>query len=109
VRSVRGEPVVLETSYFPSRRLPGLLELDLERSSIYRLLEQHYNARPVRAVQSLEPITASAEDAAVLKVQRGDPLMLVERTGWDARGRAVEYARDVYRGDRSRFVSELTL
>ena len=109
VRSVRGEPVVLETSYFPSRRLPGLLELDLERSSIYRLLELHYNARPVRAVQSLEPITASAEDAALLKVQRGDPLMLVERTGWDARGRAVEYARDVYRGDRSRFVSELTL
>jgi DNA-binding GntR family transcriptional regulator len=35
--------------------------------------------------------------------------MLVERTAWDARGRAVEHARDVYRGDRSRFVSELTL
>jgi GntR family transcriptional regulator len=89
--------------------VPGLLDLDLETSSIYRLLDRHYDARPVRAVQSLEPITATADDADVLRVERGAPLMLVERTGWDARGRAVEYARDVYRGDRSRFISELTL
>jgi GntR family transcriptional regulator len=109
LRSVRREPVVLETSYFPSRLVPGLLDLDLETSSIYRLLDRHYDARPVRAVQSLEPITATADDADVLRVERGAPLMLVERTGWDARGRAVEYARDVYRGDRSRFISELTL
>ena len=109
LRSVRSEPVVLETSFFPSRIVPGLLELDLETSSIYRLLGQHFEARPVRAVQSLEPIIASAADAELLKVERGDPLMLVERTSWDARGRAVEHARDVYRGDRSRFISELTL
>jgi DNA-binding GntR family transcriptional regulator len=35
--------------------------------------------------------------------------MLVERVSWDALGRAVEYARDLYRPDRSRFVTELTL
>ena len=70
---------------------------------------RHYDARPVRAVQSLEPITATPADAEVLGIEPGAPLMLVERTGWDARGRAVEYARDLYRGDRSRFISELTL
>lgn len=109
LRSVRREPVVLETSYFPSRLVPGLLDLDLETSSIYRLLDQHFGVRPVRAVQSLEPVTASASDAELLQVPRGAPLMLVERTGWDARGRTIEFARDVYRGDRSRFISELTM
>jgi GntR family transcriptional regulator len=109
LRSARRQPVVLETSSFPSRLVPGLLDLDLESSSIYRLLDRHYEARPVRAVQTLEPVTASAADAEILHVERGAPLMLVERTGWDARGRAVEHAVDLYRGDRSRFVSELTL
>jgi GntR family transcriptional regulator len=109
LRSARRQPVVLETSSFPSRLVPGLLDLDLESSSIYRLLDRHYDARPVRAVQTLEPVTASAADAEILHVERGAPLMLVERTGWDARGRAVEHAVDLYRGDRSRFVSELTL
>jgi len=109
VRSASGVPVVLERSYFPARIVPGLLERDLERSSIYRLMERHHRARPVRARQTLEPVTAGPVEAHLLDVASGSPLMLVERTAWDARGRAVEHARDLYRGDRSRFVTELTL
>ncbi len=109
VRSVAGVPVVLETSFFPARIVPGLLELDLEGSSIYRLMDQHYGARPVRARQALEPIAAGTLEAELLGVAVGSPLMLVERTAWDGLGRAVEHARDLYRGDRSRFVGELTL
>ena len=32
--------------------------------------------------------------------------MLVERTAYDADGVAVEYARDLHRGDRARFLVE---
>lgn len=109
LRSARRVPVVLETSFFPAFRVPGLLELDLERSSVYRLMEEHFRARPVRGVQSLEPITAEPAEAALLEVEPGNALMLVERTAWDVDGRPVEHARDLYRGDRSRFVTELTL
>ncbi|MER3418134.1 MAG: hypothetical protein C4343_03275 [Chloroflexota bacterium] len=108
-RSVAGVPVVLETSFFPARVVPGLLDLDLEGSSIYRLMEQRYGARPVRARQALEPIAAGPLEAELLGVGVGSPLMLVERTAWAADGRAVEHARDLYRGDRSRFVGELRL
>lgn len=108
-RAANGVPIVLETSFFPARVVPGLLERDLESSSIYRLMDRHHDARPVRARQSLEPIVAGTAEAALLDVPIGSPLMLVERTAWDRRGRAVEHARDLYRGDRSRFVAELTL
>jgi GntR family transcriptional regulator len=108
LRFVGGVPLVLETSFFPARLVPGLLDLDLERNSIYRLMER-YDARPTRAIQSLEPVPARAEEAVALDVAEGSPVMLVERTGWDAHGRAVEYAKDIYRGDRSRFVAELHL
>jgi GntR family transcriptional regulator len=103
-----GVPLALETSYFPARLMPGLLEQDLERNSIYRLMER-YDARPVRAIQSLEPVTAREQEAAALEIPAESPVMLVERTSWDAHDRAVEYARDIYRGDRSRFVTELRL
>lgn len=109
VRSVSGAPVVLETSFFPARIVPGLLDLDLEGSSIYRLMDRHHGARPVRARQSLEPITAGPAEADLLELPIGSPLMLVERTAWDVHGRPVEHARDLYRGDRSRFITELTL
>lgn len=103
-----GVAVALETSYFPERLMPDLLSQDLERQSIYRLMER-YGARPVRAVQSLEPVLARADEAAALEVAVGSPLMLIERTAWDEQGRTVEYAKDLYRGDRSRFVAELRL
>ncbi len=108
LRSGGGVPLVLETSFFPARLVPGLLEQDLERSSIYRLMER-YQARPVRAIQSLEPVPAREFEAELLQIPVGAPVMLVERTAWDAQGRAVEYAKDIYRGDRSRFVAELRL
>jgi GntR family transcriptional regulator len=109
IRSARGMPVVLETSYFPAAVVPGLLGMDLERSSIYRLMDMEFSARPVRARQSLEVATAHGTDASFLEIPSGSSVMLVERVSWDAVGRAVEYARDLYRPDRSRFVTELTL
>lgn len=109
VRSARGVPVVLETSYFPAAVVPGLLAMDLERSSIYRLMDREFSARPVRARQSLEVSTVQGSDASALELNPGNSVMVVERVSWDARGRAVEYARDLYRPDRSQFVTELTL
>jgi GntR family transcriptional regulator len=103
-----GVPLALERSFFPARLVPGLLDYDLERHSIYRLMER-YDARPVRATQSLEPVSARDQEAEALEVPAGSPLMLVERIAWDAQDRAVEYAKDIYRGDRSRFVAELRL
>lgn len=107
VREGGGIPIVLETSFFPAKLVPGLLEKNLE-GSIYRLMEQ-YGTRPIRAIQSHEPVLAGEFEGAILEVPVGSPLMLVERTAWDAHDRPVEFARDLYRGDRSRFVAELRL
>jgi GntR family transcriptional regulator len=109
LRSARGTPVVVENSYFPAALFPGLIDEDLDHQSIYRLMEDRYGARPVRGQQSMESVAAETEEARLLDVPRGAPLMMLERTTWDVLGRPVEHARDLYRGDRSRFVTELTL
>jgi GntR family transcriptional regulator len=98
-------PVTLEDSWIPADGFPGLEDLDLRRS-IYALMRDLYDRAPARVVEALEPVVAQAHSAAALGVPKGAPLMLVERTAFDAAGVAVEYARDLHRGDRARFVVE---
>lgn len=109
LRFARGLATVIETSFFPASRFPGLLDMDLDHGSIYQLMDRHYHARPVRGVQAMESVAAERPEAELLNVPVGTPLMLLERTAWDESGEAVEHARDLYRGDRSRFLAELTL
>ena len=103
VRLGNGQPIAVERSVFPAALCPGLLECRLD-GSLYELLEEKYQLRPYRARESLEPVTADAREAEVLQVELGDPLMLVERIAYVRDGRPVEYARDLFRGDRTRIV-----
>ena len=104
-----GQPLALERSLFPAARIPGLLSRPLE-GSLYEVLERDYGAAPRRAVERLEPLSADQPAADLLGVRVGAPLLLVERTAFDANGTALEYARDLFRGDRTqvRVESRLT-
>jgi GntR family transcriptional regulator len=101
------EPLAIERSLFPASRFPDLLECSLE-GSLYELLDRHYGEPPRRAVERLEPLVANAGEAELLHVKPGAPLLLVERTAYDAEGIPVEYARDLFRGDRTRVLVETT-
>lgn len=106
VRRVRlgdGKPIGLEHSVFPAALFPGLLDCGLD-GSLYELLEDRYGQRPARGRESLEPVLAGAREAEALAVREGSPLMLVERTACTEAGLPVEYARDLFRGDRTRIV-----
>lgn len=102
-------PMVLETSYFPYHRCPDLERFDMENRSIFHILKEEYGVCFDRMRQSLEPVAANDFEAEMLNVPVNSPLMLVERVTFDAGGLPVEYAKDIYRGDRSRFISEVAI
>jgi DNA-binding GntR family transcriptional regulator len=104
VRLADEEPIALERSYLPADRFRDVLGLDLS-SSLHALLGEWFDALPVRTVERIEPVPADADECAALRVARGAPLILVTRTAYDAAGTAVEHARDVFRGDRTRLVA----
>jgi GntR family transcriptional regulator len=103
IRLADGRPIVLERSLFPAERFEGLLECRLD-GSLYELLEVKYGLRPHRARECLEPVTAGVREAEALLVDVGAPLMLVERTAYARSGEPLEFARDLFRGDRTRVV-----
>jgi GntR family transcriptional regulator len=103
IRLADGRPMVLERSVFPAALFPGMLDCRLD-GSLYELLEGRYGQRPHRARESLEPVTATIREAEALEVDQGAPLMLVERTAYSPSGLPLEFARDLFRGDRTRLV-----
>jgi GntR family transcriptional regulator len=106
LRMVNQEPVLLESYTLAAGLFPGLEQHDLERRSLYEVMESEYGVSIARARQSFEPVTASAFEAELLEVRIGAPLMLEKRVSFDAAGKPVEYGKDRYRGDRFRFVTE---
>jgi GntR family transcriptional regulator len=109
VRFGNNEPMVLEKCYFPLSRCPGIEKFDLENNSIYRIWREEFNIALERMRQILEPVAATEFEAKALDVPVGFLLMLVERVSFDNNGVPVEYAKDVHRGDKSRFVAELSI
>jgi DNA-binding GntR family transcriptional regulator len=103
LRLAGGQPILIEHSLFPAHLCPGLLEYRLD-GSLYDLLDEKYGQRPHRAKESLEPVCAGVREAEALGVAEGAPLMLVERTAYARSDQPLEFARDLFRGDRTRVV-----
>jgi len=106
LRFINREPVLLEKVTLPLHLVPELDRFDLEERSLYEVMETEYGISVNRARQSLEPVVATEYEAEVLGIKMGAPLMLERRLGFDQNDQMVEYARDLYRGDRFRFITE---
>jgi GntR family transcriptional regulator len=55
-------------------------------------------------VERIEVVLATADEAAILEVEPGAPLMAITRTATDADGEPIEFSRDLFRADRTRIV-----
>jgi GntR family transcriptional regulator len=103
LRIVDGEPTAIHTSYLPPR-FQSILRHDLT-GSLIQLLEA-VGARVTLTRDSLEAIVASPDDAALLDLEDGAPLMRLESVGFGAAMEPVRYTDSLYRGDRFRFVAD---
>lgn len=101
IRLADGMPISLEHARFPAEYFPGLLERALG-SSLYELLNRYYDTFPDEALENIEITQASTDEARILDVEVGSPLLSVTRTTMDLSGRKIEYSHDLFRGDRTR-------
>ena len=102
LRLMEGEPIALETTYFPADLTPGIVD-DAVEGSLWQLLRERYGVRLERSQAVLESIVLDEESCARLRVRAASNGILLTRQTYDEDGRCVEYARDVYRADRAAF------
>lgn len=105
VRLINGEPAMLEQFFVSAVLFPDFDAHNHEIRSGYEIMETEYGISAVQAEQSLEPVAATAYEADLLGIEAGAPLMLERRLSFDAQGQAVEYGKDLYRGDMFKFVT----
>ena len=109
LRLADGDPMSVDTLHVPAALVPGLASQDLEDGSFYRILGRRYGVRLATATQIIEPTVVDEAEAELLGVPVHTPALLFDRVSADADGRIVEFTHSVYRGDRYRILTQLSL
>jgi len=104
IRYADDQSMALEYATVPAFCLPSI---KVVTDSLYEALAASGH-RPVRALQRVRAIAFSAEQAKALDVEVGSPGLFIERRGFMADGRTVEYTQSFYRGDAYDLVAELS-
>jgi GntR family transcriptional regulator len=91
-------PVVLDDLWLPGTLFKGLSadRLQTWRGPMYRLFEAEFAVHMIRAEEKIRAVAAPAEEAALLAVAAGTPLLSVERLSFTYGDRPVELRRGLY-------------
>jgi GntR family transcriptional regulator len=108
IRLGNGLPVGLQSSYLALPNGQIFRKEDIERTgSLYDLLRERFNLIPTEAEETIEATLASPEEAALLDIAEGSPLLLTTHVMYAQNRRPVEYVKILYRGDRYKYVARL--
>lgn len=105
LRVVKDEPLALMRNLVPAA-VTDLAAVDLEITGLY----EHFRSQAINlrvAHQVIGARTVDSREAKLLGGRKGDPVLTMERTSYDDKGRAVEYGLHLYRPDR--YAYETTL
>ena len=100
VRFTGEEAISVHRSYLPCALCPSLGEADLEKEQLCSVIEQQFGFKSAAVSESLESVPAKVEEAELLGIERGYPLLYLEDVNKDADGRIFEYAKVLFRGDK---------
>ena len=98
------ERIVLPAARFPNfvQRLPADVP-----NEVYRYYEDAYGVTVARAVEKLKAVGATAEEAKALGMQRGAPLLEIDRIAYAIDGRPVEWRLSRCSTAKHHYLSEI--
>jgi GntR family transcriptional regulator len=99
VRLADGKPLAVERAVFPAGRVGSALDEDLERRSLFETLVTA-GLVPTSGRAALAAEAATAEDARLLRVRKGAPLLVERRLIHDQHGEPLEWTESRYVGSR---------
>ena len=103
------DPVVLDDLWLPGAAFKGLSaeRLNAWRGPLYRLFEAEFAVHMIRAEEKIRAVAATPDEAALLGVAAGAPLLSVERLSFTYGDRPVELRRGLYHTAAHHYRNEL--
>lgn len=107
--SFNGTPTILEDLWLPGTAFKGMSAEQMAgyHGPTYAMFELEFGVRMVRAEEKIRAIAADDQQAAVLKVAAGTPLLSVERIAYTYNDVPMELRRGLYRTDTHHYRNEL--
>jgi len=102
LRLANNKPMALENSHISVELLEQKQVNNLDNNSLYEILKNN-GVSFSHADETLEGGVASTQEANLLNIKRGDPVIYRERTTYNKKNKKVEYVNSVYRADRYKF------
>lgn len=103
LRQADGQPVALESSILIGASADEVMAADLAHGSLHAALGRA-GLTPRRGDGTISAAAASPEDARLLAMRVGDPLLVERRVIVDAGGRRIEATETRYAADRYRLL-----
>ncbi|WP_182917125.1 GntR family transcriptional regulator [Bacillus sp. PK3_68] len=108
VRYANDIPLAIELQYYPVDIGSKLAEFDIDKGTLFDLMEENLGIQLAEAEQLLTSGFLSAEDAELLDVPDLFNVLNTERKLWDHSGRLVEYYVASFRSDMYSFRMKLS-
>lgn len=109
LRHVSNRPMAIEQASVMASLCPNILaKHDFAHESLYAVLREDYGVNLVAAEQTFEARAATDDEAKLLGIAEGAPVLAINRVTYDSMNRACEEVKSVYRGDRYKFRAKLS-
>lgn len=102
LRLADDRPMMLETSYIPCSRFPGLSKEQLEEQAMYDIFKKNYGISFTCAEEIFQSVLTRYKEAELLNYSPDLPSMMIERITHEGNN-VIEYTKGIARGDRFKY------
>lgn len=100
LRFGNGEPISLQYALIITEKCPDLHKYDFSSHSLFHLLTQVYQLEISEIFHTVNAILATDQQAELLKIKAGDPLLIEESVTYLSDGSPIETTASYFRADR---------
>jgi GntR family transcriptional regulator len=108
IRYLKKKPIMSQSITLGMDIFKNLLDQEGIPNTLYSLYETNYEVKVLKVVERLRAVSALKEDAELLEIEDGSPVMEIDRTAIAIDGRHVEWRLSYVNTTNFHYLSELT-
>ena len=103
VRLADEQPIAYDITWLPLRFGELVVSSDLTKETIYQVLEQRYGIPVLSGTFTITATQATEQQASILEIERGAPLLVMQRLSYTTNDEPVYFQERYYRPDRVQY------
>lgn len=105
LRHADNTPIMIEKTYLKCDEFKYILDENLSETSLYALIDKHTSESQRKILRTIEISTANTEQAKLLQLNKGAPLLLCNEIVTTLSGNPLFRIRQFIAGERVRFIT----